>query len=204
MAIVSGETVRVVCRMQLFGNDDIVNVYHYEHGGGTDVLEDDFMVSVEDAMNIAYALIAEDLTDNQTLTDIKADKVAFSGGELITVAPVGIVAWNGAGQPTNPAEFMPPGVAGIVNFTTGVSGVVGRKYIGIPGEVSVGNGNLSSGFLSGLSDYAAVVLAGFSVGFIPFNFGVMSTRLSAFAGCTDAIIRSQAGYQRRRTIGRGS
>lgn len=204
MAISPGEVVRISARMINSVSGEVVNVFHAIHSGDVDVTDDDVLTAVEAWLNTMFQAINDQLSVLQDLFDIKIDVVGFANGEYVTVRPVGIVPWNGLGEPAGTGDAMPEGVALVVNLRTATSGVVGRKYLGVPTENAIVSGVPTSATQTALASFLGVLESGFVAAAEDFVAGVMSTKMQGFVPILEGVVRLFAGYQRRRTRGRGA
>jgi hypothetical protein len=208
MGVVSnGDVLRVACRTNLESAQDCVNVYHFEAQFFSDQDDSDVLAAIVDKMQTAYSALNPNISNLVDVIDIKVDVVEFIGGVLKIVRAVGLVPWSGgAFSPTAAGEALPPGVAGLVKFLTGIGKVYGRKFIGGIVEASQAGGVLGSGFLTQLGTYAAALMVPIEVisGANLLQLGVMSSKLATFVPFLSVDVTDIVAYQRRRRPGSGS
>lgn len=200
-----GDVVRVSVRHALSAEQDHVNVYYYEctlpmSGSDAEIVSD-----IENEMSTAYSLLTTHLTNTATPVDVKVDEVAFVGGVEKVIRNVGTVPFTPTSPPAAAGEPLPPGVAALVKFLTGIGKTYGRKFIGMFAEGAQSDGVLVAGVLTALEAFAAVLLStisGTTSGTL--QPGVMSKPNAAFVPFTVYDVASQMAYQRRRRPGTGS
>lgn len=204
MPISAGDVVRTVCRMTDINGSFIENVYHWWHGGSSDVFESAFLIAAEAMFSTAYTEIQAILPDSLEPLEIAADVVGFVSGVIETLKPVGDIAWTTWGGGTATSDGLPQGAAAVVNLPTYNSGVQGRKFVGPLVEGRQNNGILDTTALTALAAYAIDVITTMVVSTETFSPGVMSSKLGQFVVYAGSIIPSVIGYQRRRKSGVGS
>lgn len=202
--ILANEVVKVVAKMTDVNGSLIENVFHYLNSTGSTVDDATFLTDIEDELSEEYAIIEGSMPDTLTPLEIECDVVAFSGGELQTVHPVGTIAWTTWSGGTATGDGLPQGAASQINFPTGSPGVQGRKYFGPLAEAVQNNGNLSSSAQTNLATMAVDFLLGVSGTWGTMFPVVMSQKYGAAVGLASAVVREVVAYQRRRKSGRGA
>jgi len=203
MSIAAGDIVRVVAKMTDVNGSEIQNVYFFKNQGDATVSDGDFLTAIETRMSSAYGKIEDQMPSTLDPLEIEVDKVQFVSGKLDTIGSVGTVDWTTWSGGASAAEGLPQGNAAVVNFPTGVSGVVGRKYFGPLVEATQNNGELDNGALADLALMAAELLVDVLAGTELFENVIMSTKQAAPVQILGTVIRTVLGYQRRRKAGRG-
>lgn len=203
MAVAVGDVTKVVCKMRDRNNSLIENRFFVHNSGLAPVADDDFMTDIEAAMSEAYEYIDTYMPDDLEPSEIECDQVIFAGAELVTVRPVGTIAWTtwGGGEATGDA--LPQGVAAVINYPTVVPRVRGMKFLGPLAETAQTNGDLVSGMLIALANFGTATEGTFLIDLQDFDFGVMSTKAAIFVAFTGYVLRTPCGYQRRRKPGVG-
>lgn len=203
MTVSPGDILRVVAKMTDLNGSQIQNRYFYKHQGSGDVTNSAFLTAIETEMSGIYEGFDTYIPDTTTPLEIEVDKVAYVGGKLTTIGPIGtvpFVTWTGGEGST---DSLPQGVAAVVNFPTGVANVVGRKYFGPLVEASQANGSLVGAAITQISAAAVDLLAGFTIVAEDFDHIVMSDKIAGAAQILSVVTRAVLGYQRRRKAGRG-
>jgi hypothetical protein len=85
-----------------------------------------------------------------------------------------------------------------VNLKTGSPGVQGRKFLGVPLEGSIINGDIGGSFGTALTNWIAELLTDWTTTTMTYHIGVMSKKLSGFVAILEGVVRGWVGYQRRR------
>lgn len=202
--ILNNEMVRVVAKLTDVNGSLIENVYHYLNSTGSTVDDAAFLTAIEAEMSEEYAIIDTAIPNSVSPYEIEADVVAFSGGELETVHPVGTIAWTTWSGGSATGDGLPQGACGQINFPTGSPGVQGRKYFGPLAEAVQNNGELGSTLQTNLATMASDFLLGVSGAFGTLFPVVASTKYAGPVGLASAVIREVVAYQRRRKAGRGA
>lgn len=203
MAVEPGAIVRAVAKMTDINGSQIQNVYFYKHQGDTEVTAAAFLTALEIELSAMYAEIEDALPTTLTSFEIEADRVQFISGKLVTTVPVGTIDWTTWTGGVGTGEGLPQGNAAVLNFSTGIANVVGRKYLGPLMESSQANGELETSVQTLLAAYIVEYLSGFITSAQQFDAVLMSTKAAAVVGILEGIVRAVVGYQRRRKAGRG-
>jgi hypothetical protein len=198
MAVSANDVIRVVCKMS-WGEDDIQNVYHGKVTGGTLPSDAVLLTGMSTFFDALYDLIDTNFPDEITFDSISVYNVTQD-------IWVGEVGWDslvtGGGSATDP---MPPQVAPLILFNTGVLRSQGRKYL--PPCTEAANDTDATpvaGFLTAMGNYAAGLLAGASFAGWDVAWGNYRKIGAIFIPWIDAEVRDIWGSQRRRMFGRGS
>lgn len=204
MNINVGDTIRVVAKMRDGSNSLIENRYFWRHTGAATADSDQVLDDLENALSTSYEYVDGYMPDTLEPVEIVVDLVQFSGGKIVTIQPVGTIAWTTWTGGESAAEIMPEGIAAVVNFPTGVPRTQGRKFIGPLTEAANTNGRVTGGLLLDLINYAATFLLGWTFDSQDFTTGLMSKHTLGLIPFTAFVIPSPLGYQRRRKPGVGA
>lgn len=204
MAVVVGDTIRVVAKMRDESNSLIENRYFWRNTGSGPCADDDVLTGFEAGLSVSYGYPDAYMPDALAPESIEIDVVQFSGGKLITVRSVGAIAWDSWGGGGGTGEKLPEGNAAVINFPTVVPRTQGRKFLGPLVENANSDGLIGSGFLLSLINYAADFLAVWTVSTIEFTPGIMSKHALELVPFTSFVIPTVFGYQRRRKPGVGA
>jgi hypothetical protein len=118
---------------------------------------------------------------------------------------LGSVSWPTQTFGTNVAEELPYQVAALVTFKTATTQHPGKKYLGgFTEDTNAGDGILTSGLLTELAAYAAVLLNGVTVEGAEFMFGNYNYALTRWAIWIAGAVDALWSTQRRRKTGIGS
>lgn len=195
-SIVSGDVIRIVAKM-LYAGGDIQNTYHVRNLGGT-VDGDDFMDSMADKLDDAYAEINDDISPLQSYDEIEFFNVTQD-------EPLGVRDWPVLTVGEGVTETLPLQNAGLVLFGTAVARSQGRKFLGALVEATnTGGGAVSTAFQTAMAAYAAELLDDLVVGVGTFAMGNWNAAKDRFADWISASIRTRLFTQRRRVAGVGS
>lgn len=155
MAVEVGDIIRVAARCEFNGQDDVVNVYHFEvfevptAGNINDLLED-----VSEHMSTAYAVIDGYQSNLLSSVDITVFNVTQD-------APYGTVGWtNDYDGGTVSGEAMPPQDALLILWRTNIKRRVGRTYIGALCEAHQSAGVWNGTILGDMQTFALSISSG--------------------------------------------
>ena len=192
------DIIEAAARLEFDAVDDVVNVFQVRLASPVAITDQETLDDIVDYLELAYTLLVGFLSVLTTFRDIRVRNVTQD-----TV--LGLVPWNTLSAGSAVSDALPPGVAALVNFTTGVPRVTPRKYIGVSTEAQlVDPGVFSDSFVIALGQFAAQM-----IGLVPVNgrlyeYGFLSPKTSAFQASLAATVTSIPAYQRRRKQGRGS
>lgn len=192
------DIIRVVCRMELDGTDDVQNVYHCKNLGPVAMSAAVFLAAIETFMAGAYGGLEFEQTDEFTYEDITCYNVTQS-----TI--LGQTAFGVRSQGSSTQHRLPNQVAGLITFGVASSGSPGKKYIGGFTEDSNDDGGIvAAGPITALGQLATALLAGISIAGSDFEFGNYNVPLLRWAAWVSAVIDVVWSTQRRRKQGVGS
>jgi len=198
MTIDPGDIVRVTAKMSWIGTNDIQNVYHTEHDGGTSVDESDFMLACAAHLDDAYQHVADIQENNVLYMEVDAYN-------LTQDQPMLPQAWPNLVNGDVVGETLPLQAAALVSFGTRVKKSVGRKYIGgIAESMQESGGELTVAARGFLQDFGDELLLGFTVSTVGFQWGNYRASDGRFAQWETATPRTIMATQRRRRRGVGS
>jgi len=202
MSISVGEILKVVAVIQWLDGDIMQNVFStVVSGSGGPFDEADIVDDMLEWVEEMYANIVTGVTDDVDGSEVRVyvyDPVDDDYDEIGSVAWV----WN----PSDTGEYLPRGVAGLINCKTTDPDVSGKKYIGGITEVGAVDGLIGNGMITLLSNFAVDWVTGFtgSTSSADFTPGVWSpTRTNFYAMSGSVIIPTIPAYQRRRKQGIG-
>lgn len=206
MTVANGEVLRVAARHYNTDTNDVINVFHYKANFAASQVDQDVIDAVMEDIDNAYGALNAYMSNTYDKIDMKFDVVEFVGGVAKITRNLGTHIWTGATYvPGMTGDVLPPGVAALVKFLTGIGKTYGRKFIAGLGEGSQNAGLWGSPTVTALGVFAAnllsdvVVSAGNTLG-----LGVMSARSADFVAATEADFSNPIAYQRRRRPGTGS
>lgn len=192
-----GDLIQLNARVTLADNQIAENVFHVKIlVTGTDAEVKDACVNYLDDIFANVAGIQS--------TSVQALDVLFRN--ITAGTPTETLAWDDyVGGTSTSAAQLPPAVSGLVTATTAVAKAVGRKYIA--GIVADGWGGagwegivltvLAALALDWISDYADVISD------VELHPVLRRSGAAAPIDFTEALVRSEAAYQRRRREGVG-
>jgi hypothetical protein len=181
-----------------FEGNAIENVYHFRvetAGNGND---QDLMTDIAQWLDDAYDHLAPNTSSNLTYVEIR-------GFNVTDLTPMPTVAWPSQTVGGSGSSALPLGTALLVLFRTGISRVLGRKFLGGLTEDSNSDGAFDSGMVATAAAYAAELLAsvvGAETG-SSLVYGILRAGGTVLADVITAVADSEPGYQRRRRRGRG-
>ena len=206
MPLLAGDVLRCSVRFSDVNGNDHVNVYYLRAPFEITDSDATIMAAIADYFDDAYSELATNISNLVTEIDIKIDEVEWVGGVLEVTRNLGTVPWSMTTSPSAAGDPLPPGVAALVKFLTGVGKTYGRKFIGMICEAAQASGIITSGLQSQLASYAGVILAGIS-GILTggdLDAGVMSVKIHGFQEYNNYDVSDVVAYQRRRRQGTGS
>lgn len=203
MTISSGDILRIAASFVWDDGNLAMNVFNALISGAGGPWDDaDVIGDAVDWMDFLYTELVDDLTDDINPTDVevyKWDAVGLDWDEVGT-DPWGHV-FTGAG------EYLPRGVACLINAPTTDPDVNGKKYLPGGMETLVANGLWTGAFVAELVTWGTAWVEAFTGGTSLANFqpGVWSVKNSAFFPFRDAFsVGTIPAYQRRRKRGVGA
>lgn len=197
MSITDGEILRVVASFLWTDGNINQNVYNCVVSGGSPPFADqDVADDMEDWLDDMY----DDLTGNLSI-NVDGNEVIVYKYDAIDEDwdEVASQAWTF--DPTQVADELPRGVAGLVRMWTSDPDVQGKKYIPALTEAGATDGLWGAGTITNLLLYAAVWYAPFVGGASGATFtpGIWSVVGKVFLAGIDHVATSTIpAYQRRR------
>jgi hypothetical protein len=197
MTVAGNDILRVTVRQTDVNAGSIQNVFQFKVlsllGEDEEVVLSDIAAIMDDFYSDLEGIILH--------TTDPVDIIVFNTTQD---QPVGVTAFPTYTGGTASGEGLPPGVAALITFGTGVLKVLGKKYIGLLAESGSDTGVLTAGVISTL-----VAAAGFLVGtIIPpgstvnYECGVVDKH-GNWRKFTSFRVPGNNAYQRRRKLGRG-
>lgn len=196
---VVGNRIRVTAVLSAGLTSTVMNVYHLEvtdlADGGTNEFE--IMTDIAAWMDGCYNAIAAMYSTDVTAVEIRG----YNETEDFPMPTVFFPSFTGG---TFSGETAPYGVCAQLVLRTGVSRVVGRKYLGPLAEQAFTDGLLNTDILDDIIAYAAALAEGVTgAAYDNFaRFGIAAAS-GVVHGVTGFSIASVPAYQRRRKQGRG-
>jgi len=206
MGLNQGEIVRVSARCKGPQGQDIVNVFHYRAAENIPMDDDQIVENISFQLSQIYGLIDQYMPATQQPYDIKVDVVQLVNGEEQIVRNLGVTGWQeNYFEPSGTGNVYAPGVAVGVLLRTAIGKVFGRKFIGVLMEDALGDhGKLISGAISTFTQFAAALASAMEFFNYTLEPGVLSKRAGEFVKAIGYELATEAFYQRRRNVRRGS
>lgn len=204
MAILVGDTLRVVAKMRDVNNSLIINRYFWRHTGSGNADESTVLTALETTISTYYGYLDPYMPTSLQPESLEVDLVQFANGKLVTISSVGNIAWTTWSGGTSSGERMPEGVCALVNLPTVIPRTQGRKYLGPLVEGANDGGSVGSGFLLGIINYFFFLLNDATWDSQTFTPGLMSKKAEQLAVFNSAVVPAVFGYQRRRKPGVGA
>jgi len=176
----------------------IMNVYHFRANTIVSPGDADVMTDLAQKLDDCYTALGQSISSDTAYVEVR-------GFNITQNAPMPTVPWPtqtvGPGSATGTAAQ----VAGFALLRTGISRVLGRKYIGgVAAGILDGNGLLTSGAVVELAAFIAELVGSFiSANLNVYLPGVPSSTSSAFWAFVSGFASNIPGTQRRRRQGRG-
>lgn len=194
-----GDIIEVTARAEFDGIDDIVNVYEISNLTASGLTDSELVEDILDMIDDVYTIINGFLSIYYIYRDITIRN--RTGGYLM-----GIYSWPTLVAGTAGGDALPPGVAGIINFSTTQPRRMLRKYIGGLSEASCeSTGVFESLTQAQLALFGAFLLAPYSGTYGLYQYCTHNDLMfpeTIFPVST--LVTNIPGYQRRRKQGRGS
>lgn len=197
MPVSSGDVLRVVCKMS-WDEDEIQNVYHVRATSGDNVDDADALSDIATALDTAYDLIDQLITDEVSFDSIEV-------WNLTQEHYVGITDWPGLTAGTSDQTPMPPQTAMLALFGTDTPRSQGRKFLPPSTDYHLDNdGTVTADALTAIEQYIVSLLSGVVGTYIEAEFGNWNDALERFAVWVIGEARDLFATQRRRYFGRGA
>ena len=195
MSVAANDVVRATARLNLTDGQIAENVYHFLVTAANS--DANVMSSVTDKLEAMYSEITGSMASSVTFLDIQF----YNLTQNITM---GVSGWPTLTTGSSGSSQAPPGVALLISVTTFAAKVLARKYLA--GLIS-GRWTGSAWDSTVLGAVVEFVLAWTSLGTVSPGSGNfipgVRDQSGAFQLFREAIIRAEAGYQRRRRQGVG-
>jgi hypothetical protein len=206
MTVASGEVLRVSARQQYANGQDLINVWFWQAAFTSDQTDQDVIDGILAELDNGYAQLNGITSNTISTVDVKIDVVEWVGGKLDTIRSLGTVLWdNTFYAPGSSGDVLPPGVAGLLKFTTIDGKVYGRKFFGGLSEAAQNDGVLSGAALTSLANFAASILSPFVISTgNQLIARVMSSKYADVMLIYEGVANAVVAYQRRRRQGTGS
>lgn len=192
------DVARISAEFTSIQGDDAINVFHITMIDGADIGDQGFMDVVRDRLEVVYADLLDDISQDYSATQITG-KVVIGGAQLLPDT-----AWTAGMTFTNIIDPLPPQIAALIYAGTNKARVQGRKYIFGLTEEDQDGGNWTGTMVTELAKFGAAWIADWIVGGRTFRMGVVGGIPLAFSKFSNAVVQTDSRTQRRRTIGRGS
>lgn len=197
MSVQAGDDLRITAVMTAGVNTTAMNVFDFRVTGTGTVDDSDMMTDFEAFMSDAYAELTGIMSNQAAPVEIRGYNVS----QDVPLPTVPWTTWTGPGSATS---ILPHGVCGFVLFRTGVSKLLGRKFLPFFSEDRVNNGVWDATAMVAMVAWAIEIMAsevGAATGFT-IEYRVRS-KLNAMHPPVSATVANLPGYQRRRKPGRG-
>jgi len=197
MAVDVGDVFEVTARAEFRGVEDVDNVFQYQYTSGSNSTN---AIAIDNLLTIMETVYAIVRTFQHVLTlyrDLRVRNV--TKGEVYgTFGWPSIVSGSVSGGDT------PPGVAALINLSTGIPRVVLKKYWGgLDNQALDTDGTLTGAMITSLAAISAVLLTPQTVGSNTYVYGYLSPKTGNFESPQGSVITDIPAYQRRRKQGRG-
>lgn len=200
MSVTAGDIIRVACRQETNGSDDVINVFHFAVQLPPTPNTDSALLSdISTHMSQAYSQIETHLSNGLVAVDITVYSVSDD-------RPIGVSAW-GAGYTggTASGEGLPAADCLLVLFPTSVKRTIGRTYLSPFTEGAQAYGLWNSTVRIAVEDFVAELRA---TNALPnggeYIYGVYKRSDGLLYEPTSSRSVAVIAYQRRRKPGRGS
>lgn len=198
MTIQFRDVLEVSARSEFQGVEDIVNVYQFENQTSPSVPDEDGVDDLITFLETVYTIWRGFQTILVLFRDLRVRNVTQN-------VQLGVFPWPTLSAGASASNALPPGNAGLINFTTSVSRVTPRKYMGGITSASLeSDGALESATVAGLVSISALLLAPIIEASSSWLYGYLSPKTASFEVPVSATITDISAYQRRRKQGRGS
>lgn len=196
MPFSAAEPTFVTAKLLSAAGDAIQNVFAIKRAGGS-VDESDVREAIIEWLEAIYTELLGIISEE---VDFSSVNIFHSAGDEAT----GDWPWDTLTSGSATGDQLPPGDAALINFYTGVSKRIGKKFIGALTEAAQDNGVLNASAITALTAAGLVAsqayTAGNGVSFVPVIYDrVNDVMRNILEYTTPAII----AYQRRRRQGRG-
>jgi len=198
MTVDAGDILEVVARQSFGGTEDVVNVFQFELQTPTSLTNTEAQDAMSEIMDDFYNNFASIVSD-------EVDAVSIRISNLSKAEVYGLFSWPTYAGGTATADPTPPGVCALINFSTGISRVTPRKYIGVLTEGNVeGDGTFSAGVVTNLTTAALQIIGTIAPTYGTWLYGHTSPKTASFQPVISGVVSDIPAYQRRRKQGRGS
>jgi hypothetical protein len=176
----------------------IENVYQFRCVvvvGGDDT---DVMTDLAQKLDDAYTHLVASMSSDTVFIEVQ-------GFNVTQDAPMPTVPWPSVTAGSASANDMASQVSFLALFRTGVSRVLGRKFLGgFAREALTADGFVSSGSLTAIAGYIGELIGIFiAASLTSYQLGVLSTVTHTFFAFFEGVAQVVPGSQRRRRQGRG-
>lgn len=207
MAISNGDILRAAFRFTNTLAGDVVNVYHFlVVDRGTEETYAWLDALAKNILN-KYADYMANVPDEVTSTDVKFDRVVWTGGKEVVQESFGIIDEDGYAGGTSANDPLPTGTSPMVQFRTSGVKTLGRKYLPQTSENDQSGGIIGAAIIADMVTYmnaflADIVMTGGIDGTV--RAVVHSLRGGAWVPFISAVVKPVLAYQRRRKAQVGS
>lgn len=202
MSLSVGTILKMVAVLQWLDGDIMQNVFNMTIAGtGGPYDEEDVLDDLLDYADDMYAHMVSRQTNDLDGSEIRVylyDAVDDDWDE------VGSRAWTY--DPADVNEYVPRGVAGLINCKTTDPDLSGKKYLGGSSEAGISDGVWTSSELTALANFAAEWVTPFTGAAAAIDYQPViwsPTRTVAYPCSGTVLIPTIPAYQRRRKQGVG-
>lgn len=204
MTVSNGDIVRLVASAYGPDNQVLENVWFFKLDLDSDMSDPSFIANADIQIKNIYSTMNAYFSNQVTPRTLKWDKVAFTGGKIVSTAPIGESTWPSGFSPADTSDPLPAGVAPLVKYTTSAVKTLGRKFLWAIGEANWNGDIISANLITAATNAFGAMLnnivmaAGKNLQMV-----VHSKRANDWVFPQAMIIPTVPAYQRRRRPGRG-
>ena len=195
------DVIRVACRQEFQGRDDVVNVMHWAIGTmPTPATDAAIMADLGNIISKIYLEVATWISNEVDIIDLSFYNVTDD-------QPVGVTSWPGPySGGASAGEALPAQITAMLLLPTNVKRTIGRIYLPVMTEGAQDAGEWVAGVHTDVDTMGSFLLAptegDLFGGF--YRYGVLKRSTGILHFPTSMRLASQAATQRRRKVGRGS
>jgi len=203
MTVTVGDVTRCVTTEVDDKGNTFQNTWYVHNSGLSGVSDSDFLTGIEARFSIVYDFLQDKRPIALSPVSIECDQVGFYSGRLVTMRPVGEIAWTTGGGGTGTGDRLPSFVSISVALPTQLPRVVGGKRFGPLVTSAVAGDYVSTSALSDLYLTCQVIMSIFQIDSQDFQFGLMVKKAEGFVVPTAAVPSVRVGHQNTRKLGVG-
>lgn len=197
MTMQQSDVVEVAARLEYNGVEDMVNVFQFQK---TDV------PAVSDALGMAdiIAFLEAVYTTINTFMPLIHLYRDLTARNVTQGTVLGTFPWATLTAGTSVQDALPPGVAVMSAFSTGVPRVILKKYWpGVDESTNRTDGAFGTGLMTAIGTMNAGLLVPYVGANSTWQYGYLSPKTASFLTPVAAVVTDIPAYQRRRKQGRG-